>query len=101
GVAAPAALAHDHGVEIHAERFADARLDAAVGGAAADHQRATPQHTQQLGDAGPIEGAWAALEKDVVLGTGHNLLWKSGLRRALDAVRQRRRPGLDAQVRRQ
>jgi hypothetical protein len=49
-VAAPAALAHDDRREVEAEGLADARLDAAIGGAAADDDVA-PWHVQELGDA--------------------------------------------------
>jgi hypothetical protein len=49
-VAAPAAFAHHDRREVEVEGFADARLDAALGGAAADDDRVTPQRVQKLGD---------------------------------------------------
>ncbi len=59
GVAAPAAFTNDHRVEIHAERLAHARLDAAIRRAAADHQRRAAEKSQQLGHPGAVERARA------------------------------------------
>src|SRR3984893_2649076 len=73
-IAAPAAFApHDTG-EVRGEGAADARLDAAIGGAAADDDDVPPQHVQQLGDARPVEGARPALEEDVILGPRRDLV---------------------------
>src|SRR6266511_4265481 len=81
GVAAPATLADDHGVEVHAEGLADTGLDAAIGRAAADHQRGAVEYSQQLGHPGAVECAGAALEVHVVLGLRGNVLREAGLRR--------------------
>src|SRR5206468_7245784 len=90
GVAAPAALADDDGVEVHAEGLAHAGLDAAVGGAAADDERRPAQQPEQLGRAGAVEGARPALEVDVVLGTRRDLVREAGVRGTLDTVGERR-----------
>jgi hypothetical protein len=50
-VTAPAAFAHHDRREVEVEGLADARLDAAIGGAAADDDGVAPQHVQELGDA--------------------------------------------------
>src|ERR1700674_4217272 len=62
-VAAPAAFAYHDTCKVEVEGLADARLDAAIGGAAADDDGVTPQHVQELGDARSIEGARPALEE--------------------------------------
>src|SRR5204862_4435178 len=73
-VAAPAAFAHHNRCDVEVEGLADARLDPAIGGAAADDDGVAPQHAQQLGDAGSVEGARPALEEDVILGPGRDLV---------------------------
>src|ERR1700738_1190583 len=66
-VAAPAAFAYHDTRKVEVEGLADARLDAAIGGATADDDSVTPQHMQELGDTRPVEGARTALEEDVIL----------------------------------
>src|SRR5438067_13044169 len=43
-IAAPAAFAHDDRCDVAVEGLADAGLDTAIGGAAADDDRVAPQH---------------------------------------------------------
>ena len=84
-----------------AERLAHGRLDAAIGGAAADDDGVAPEHPQQLGDARAMERARPALQEDVVLGSRGDLVGEFRVVAALDAVRQRGHAGRDAQVGRQ
>jgi len=100
-VAAPATFAHHDRREVEVERLADARLDAAIGGAAADDDDVAPQHVQELGDACPIEGAGPALEEDVILGPRRDLVGEAGFCRALDSVGERRHAGLRRKIGRQ
>ena len=61
-VASVADFADHDGHDVHVERLADAGLDATVRAAAADDDRVTTEHVQELGDAGPVEGAGPAFE---------------------------------------
>jgi hypothetical protein len=85
-VAAPAALAHHDTREVEVKSLANARLDAAIGGAAADDDNVAPQHVQQLGHARPVERARPALEENIILGPRRDLVGEAGLCRALDSV---------------
>src|SRR5215470_11951404 len=99
GVATPAALTHDDGVEVHAERFADTGLDPTIRRATADHQPGAVEQPQQLRDAGPVERAGTALEKHVVLWLRRDLVREAGFWCALDAVRERWRARRDTEIR--
>src|SRR6516225_9736098 len=48
---APADFAHHDRCEVEVEDLADARLDAAIGGAAADDDGVAPQHVRELGES--------------------------------------------------
>ena len=48
---APADFAHHDRCEVEVEDLADARLDAAIGGAAADDDGVAPQHVGELGES--------------------------------------------------
>src|SRR5262249_60080108 len=85
-VSAPAALADDDGIEVHAERLANTGLHTTIGRAAADHQGGPSEEAQQLGHARAVERARATLEEDVVRGPWGDFVREAGLRRALDTV---------------
>src|SRR6516225_11929201 len=101
GIAAPAAFAHYHRRDVEVEGLTDTRLDAAIGGAAADDDRIAPQHMQELGHTCPVEGARPALEEDVILGPRRDIVGEAGLRRAFDSIGEWRHAGLRREVGRQ
>jgi hypothetical protein len=78
-VAGPAAFAHHDTGKVEVEGFADARLDAAIGGPAADDDRVAPQHVKELGDTSPVEGTRPALEEAVILGPRRDFVRETGV----------------------
>jgi hypothetical protein len=63
GVAAPAAFAHHDRCEVEVEGLADARLDAAIGAAAADEDGVAPQHVRSSATPVPQNALGRRLRK--------------------------------------
>src|ERR1700730_15050050 len=97
-VAAPAAFAHHDTRKVEVEGLTDARLNAAIGGAAAYDDSVTPQHVHELGDARAVKGARPALEEDVILGPRSDLVGEAGLCRTFNGVGEGWHAGLRRKV---